>query len=514
MRAHTPAACDVIVVGYGYGGAMAAIAAADAGARVLIVEKAARPGGISVCSAGGLRTAANAEAALAYLLATSGGKTPRKVLAVLACGMTGLHGRLAALAAPLGATVEHRAAPGNYPFDGAGTFGFACVTDIPGFDPRTAYPQVRGARQGALLFRVLEANVALRSDRITVRTGCAATRLIQADGAVRGVILDDGSAIGAAGGTVLACGGFEADPEMQAQFWPGGPALSAAYGGNTGDGVRMAQAVGAALWHMWHFHGAYGYRLPGGAHPYGIRVKRLPDWMPDGNGTTESALPVMPWILIDRDGGRFINEYEPYLQDTGARALATFDPARMCLPRNPAWLVTDAAGLAMYPLGKPTWNDPAARYDWSADNGRELAAGLFRRCDDAVALADRTGAPADRLAVTLSAWRAGCAAGRDRDFGRPPASLHPLAPPYFAAPVEPVVSNTQGGPVHDARQRMLDPFGAPIPGLYAAGELGSAFGHLYLSGGNIAECFIGGAIAGAEAAAIAVPDSEMRRRNA
>ncbi len=47
---------------------------------------------------------------------------------------------------------------------------------------------------------------------------------------------------------------------------------------------------------------------------------------------------------------------------------------------------------------------------------------------------------------------------------------------------------------------MLDAFGAPIPGLCVAGELGSVFGHLYMSGGNIAECFVGGRIAGEEAA--------------
>jgi succinate dehydrogenase/fumarate reductase flavoprotein subunit len=41
-----------------------------------------------------------------------------------------------------------------------------------------------------------------------------------------------------------------------------------------------------------------------------------------------------------------------------------------------------------------------------------------------------------------------------------------------------------------------------VVGLYAAGELGSAFGYLYISGGNIAECFIGGRIAGNEAAAL------------
>ena len=64
------------------------------------------------------------------------------------------------------------------------------------------------------------------------------------------------------------------------------------------------------------------------------------------------------------------------------------------------------------------------------------------------------------------------------------------------------MSNTQGGPVHDVRQRIVNVFGTAIPRLYAAGELGSAFGHLYLSGGNIAECFVSGRIAGAGAAAL------------
>jgi predicted oxidoreductase len=81
-------------------------------------------------------------------------------------------------------------------------------------------------------------------------------------------------------------------------------------------------------------------------------------------------------------------------------------------------------------------------------------------------------------------------------------------PPFHAARVWPVVSNTQGGPVHDAEQRVLDAFGRPIPRLYAAGECGSLFGHLYMSGGNLAECFIGGRIAGRGAAAEAVVDME------
>jgi len=51
----------------------------------------------------------------------------------------------------------------------------------------------------------------------------------------------------------------------------------------------------------------------------------------------------------------------------------------------------------------------------------------------------------------------------------------PIArPPFTFAPVWPRVSNTQGGPVNDARQRVLDPSGRAIAGLYAAGECGAA----------------------------------------
>ena len=94
-----------------------------------------------------------------------------------------------------------------------------------------------------------------------------------------------------------------------------------------------------------------------------------------------------------------------------------------------------------------------------------------------------------------------CDAGSDIDFARPPGSMMRIeAPPFYGAPVWATVSNTQGGPVHDARQRVIDAFGDPIPRLYAAGELGSSFGHLYLSGGNIAECFVTGRIAGRDVA--------------
>ena len=73
-------------------------------------------------------------------------------------------------------------------------------------------------------------------------------------------------------------------------------------------------------------------------------------------------------------------------------------------------------------------------------------------------------------------------------------------PPYYVGRVWPIVSNTQGGPVHNEKQQIINSFGEPIPRLYAAGELGSAFGYLYLSGANLSECLITGKVAGGEVA--------------
>ena len=75
---------DVIVVGFGLAGAIAAIEAHDAGAKVLLVEKAPVPGGISICAGGGVRFADSFDKALSYLKATCAGTTPEPVLARLA----------------------------------------------------------------------------------------------------------------------------------------------------------------------------------------------------------------------------------------------------------------------------------------------------------------------------------------------------------------------------------------------------------------------------------------------
>ena len=89
------------------------------------------------------------------------------------------------------------------------------------------------------------------------------------------------------------------------------------------------------------------------------------------------------------------------------------------------------------------------------------------------------------------------AAGEDKDHRRPPKTMMPiLKAPFYVMESWPIVNNTQGGPEHDAKQRVLDPMKQPIERLYVAGEVSSIYGHLYLEAGNIAECFVAGKIAG------------------
>lgn len=491
---------DIVVVGYGFAGAVAALTASDHGARVLLIEKMPDPGGISICSGGGLRLAYDRNAALSYLRATNDGTTPDDLLSIFADEMMQLDEYVATLSALNGGTLVRNERPGNYPFPGSEGLYFLQVEDIPGFEPEEEYPYARALSKGTHMFKVLQDNLRARSN-IEVRLSSPAARLISSSGGtVEGlwVRADDRlHAIAAKKGVILACGGFESAPDMQRQFWELNPVHSAAFLGNTGDGIRMAQDLGADLWHMWHFHGTYGFRHP--KLPFAIRTKRLPDWIPQ----LRPASAVMSWILVDQKGHRFMNECEPYLQDTGHRQLNRMDMSVMRNQSVPCYMIFDEVGRQLYPVGQVVFNDRAfAHFDWSRDNLDEVDSGLLKRVDTLAAAAEIIGCDVATLEQTLSQWNTDCSDGKDR-YGRPAETMTRLQePPFYIGEIWPVVSNTQGGPRHDAKQRIVNSYGEPIPRLYAAGELGSIWGHIYVAGGNLTECFVGGRVAGREAAAL------------
>ena len=488
---------DVIVVGYGFGGAVAAINAHDAGAKVLLAEKMPNPGGISICSGGGLRLPHDRDATFAYLKATNDGTTPDNILEAFVDEMVQIDEYVQELIKVNGAQIKRTERPGNYTFPGYDKMYFLQIDEIPGFDPKRDYAYANALSGGPFMFKVLQDNIAARG--IEERLGVSAKRLItDGDGAVSGIWLDDGNgpkAFEAKQGVILACGGFEHAPEMQRQYWQINPVYTAAFVGNTGDGIRMTTDLGADLWHMWHFHGTYGFRHPD--LPFAIRTKRLPDWVP---GVREAEAP-MSWILVGKNGRRFMNEYDPYMQDTGHRGMDRVDPMQMGQPYVPCYMILDDEGRALYPLGQTMFNDSDyENYEWSRDNLKEVQNGLIQKADSIEELADMIGCPSKELVATVESWNVSCDTGTD-DMGRPPKSMVPLRkPPYYLAEVWPCVSNTQGGPVHDEKRRVVNAYGEPIPRLYTAGELGGIWGSLYLSGGNLTECFVSGRIAGRAAA--------------
>ena len=514
---HFDESFDVIVAGFGLAGGIAALNAAQAGAKTLLIEKSPVPGGLSICSYGAVRSARDPDQAFLYLKSTNDGRTPDDVLRVLATGMCGLEAYVRELGRINGAVIANsveenalreksgdpyrRQIRANYPLPGTDTFYHTTVVDIPGYDARTDYPWANGAPGGPKLFRIVHDH--LLKQGVEIRLATPALQLI-ADPAtreVRGVrVSTDGveRTIGARRGVVLACGGFEGNAAMKAQFFESKPVLNAAARMNNGDGIRMAQHLGAELWHMWHMHGAYGFKHTDPNYPYGIRVKRMPDWFP---GESDKVNVRMAWILVDQAGERFMSEYQPYTQDTGVRQLGYFDAVTQRFPRNPSFLICDEEGRKMYPLGKATSNDEGIRYDWSDDNLKEVGLGIIKRANTLAELAGLLNIDAATFEQSVTRWNALCARGTDEDFHRPAGSMTPLATaPFYGAPVYATLSNTQGGPVHDAEQHIIDVYGKPIPRLYSAGELGSSFGHLYLSGGNIAECMVTGRIAGRNAA--------------
>jgi hypothetical protein len=236
---------------------------------------------------------------------------------------------------------------------------------------------------------------------------------------------------------------------------------------------------------MWHVHASYGFRPPGRSVA-----------MRNHLGGSRRPERSVAWILVDQQGRRFMNEAPPAPQDTPWRALAAVDVETGRCDRIPCWLVFDDEGRRRGPIGRAAWSSPEDRYDWSTDNQAEIDRGWIRVAPTPEGLAHQVGLDPSALAATIHEWNT--AVHQESDpLGRPSGSMVPLqTPPYYAIETWPVLSNTQGGPRHDELQQVLDGAGRAMPGLLAAGELGSIFGHLYLLGGNLTEAVMGGRAAG------------------
>ena len=169
------------------------------------------------------------------------------------------------------------------------------------------------------------------------------------------------------------------------------------------------------------------------------------------------------------------------------------------------YLICDHAHVAAGPLYDKTpshgWTQIIEKYDWSADNSKELAKGWIKSAETVAGLARLVGLDPAALEASVTRWNSSCEAGADSEFGRT-LMLAPLARgPYYAIELSPSMLNTQGGPRRNERAEIVRPDGTPIPRLYSAGELGSIYSYLYQGTGNIGECLAFGRISGRNAAA-------------
>ena len=491
---------DVLVVGYGLAGGVAASIAHDGGAEVLILEKNEYPGGCSIFAGGSAKCVEDEDQAVEYLTALSAERVDGTVIRAFARALAENETFVRKLAEVDGAELKRvPGTEGMYPYPGRQTWYSLRIAKIPGFD---GFPWMRCYLNtaGVNLIKLAMDNVESRGIKALLSTP---VRRLETDGSgtIIGAIAETGGreiAVRARRAVILATGGFEQNEWLRKQYLQGLPFYSMAPLTHTGDGILMSQKVGAALWHMWHIHGSYGFKTPDSPIAY-----RHPFSGP------RNPKRKMPWIVVDKLGLRYMNEYPPAPQDTGHRAMETFDPDLPGYPRIPSLIIFDEEGRKRTPIGQPL-AFPGYEYHWSEDNSAEIDKGWIIKADTIAGLAQtiRERFPENEgrmnvelLEATVRDWNNCVASGNDL-FNRPAGTMMPLAsPPFYAAQVWPIITNTQGGPVHNARQQVIDAFGQPIPRLYAVGELGSFFGHLYQLGGNIGECFTSGKIAGQYAAA-------------
>ena len=272
---------DVIVLGLGAAGCAAAIAAHEDGARVLVLEK--MPGGLdggnTRISGGAWFDNRDPENGAVYLRALCGDFPVPEAVIEAWSRETAAN---AAWVESLGARVAHH---GEY---------LPEYPELPGSSAYGGYFGVNGELGQGLLFGVLRGAVEKRGIRIL--HDCPGRELLREapGGRICGVRAESqGSAVRVAArrGVILATGGFENNPEMVRDYLRLADASIWGSAASTGDGIQMAQQVGADLWHMDNMAAYTGVRVPGFSSAFYVSFD-------DAQG----------FIYLGMDGTRLVNE--------------------------------------------------------------------------------------------------------------------------------------------------------------------------------------------------------------
>ncbi len=399
-------AVDFVVIGGGAGGLKAALSAAEAGKSVVLLEKEATCGGDTALSAGTIHAPGTSlQEAQGYT-----GDTVQDYLEY----MTNPDSPYATEQHPLCETL----------YEGAVTMVEELAADGVPFLPLEDWDirahNVEGG--GGTLAKYLEEKATLAGANI--RTKAPATALVVEDGHVVGAT-DEAGTVYRAGAVVLATGGFSNSPELVQRYVPefadvrvlGAP-------GTEGDGLLMAQDIGAAAWH-----------LDEGEHTYFVSTE----------STTDMSVPPAsaPGIIVNINGDRFHNEESHY--DVAGKE-------GMKQPEHRAYYVFDETIRTEYPIFEDYFAEGIVI---SADSLDELVAEIGTA----------------NLPQTLAHYNEMMTRGVDEDFGRTDLLAPIKGPTYHAMSIEPVIYYSYGGLEIDPAAHVLDEGGNPIPGLFACGEV-------------------------------------------
>ena len=417
---------DVIIVGAGSTGVNAAIAAADKGAKVYLIEKNDDVGG-SICYAGGTTSAACAQMQIdagledspenfaADIVRLGGGTNVEE--------LTRKHTENAAAAVDwldsLGADFGDREPKMSSSYD---AFNVAREYRVQG-----GGKAIMDLIKPLLMERVEAGQVCLM-----LKTEVA--DIIVEDGAVKGVVLTDGREFRAKA-TVLATGGYGHNEELLQNVLTMAPSFV------TGDGFRFALKAGAKLNNMDYLP-AYPGALPVGS--FDVTTTAV---VKDYNGV----------IWVNTEGQRIVNEYDAL--DSERKA------AYASAPHNLVYMI-------LTQQMRDTQDSILSKDEgWAKFDELLAAENCVYKAETLEELAEKIGVDAAALVATVDAYNKDVEAGVDSAFGRAAESMMKLEGPFYAVKTCPYVMLTKGGPLMTPNAEVVNEAGEVIPGLYEGGEL-------------------------------------------
>ena len=442
--------CDVVIIGAGGAGLTAAVRAAQQGAKVLVLEKMPMVGGNSLKASGGMNCADTKFQA-------AQGITDSGVQEFIEDTMNGGH-QLNDLA--LVTTLAENSAEAVEWLESIGA-PLPKVAATGGTTHKYLHSPEDGSPVGSYL--VAKLSEVVEANGIDVMLNTRATEILMDNGAAVGVKAEDDAhdyTVNAKA-VIIAAGGFGSNFDLMCSFNPSlANAVTTNHTGATGDGILMAEAVGAATVDMDQIQ----------LHPTVYQATSM---------LVSEKMRSLGAILVNQEGKRFCNDLSTRdavsaaeLQQTGGYAYIIFD--QNLVDHNKSAQEYINKGMAA----------TGASYEELAKNmGLE-------------------GEAVQTFVQTMDTWNKAVANGVDEEFGRNNGMDDDLSTaPFYAIQIAPGIHHTMGGIKINPDAQVISTDGSVIPGLYAAGETtGGVHGGNRIGGNAVCDFVVFGRIAGLNAA--------------